>query len=61
MQADYARHLAFVEVATNGIANIGFERRHVVGFGKDRLAECARCVAAFGRFLNYEDDLRLGC
>ena len=36
MESDDARPLAFVvEVATNGIADVLFERGEVVGFGED--------------------------
>ena len=46
-----------IKVAMYRVAQFRLQGLEVVRFGEDGSTERARYIAAFGRFLDYEDDL----
>lgn len=57
MEADQPRRLAFVEVAADGVPNVGVELLEILRFGEDGLAQRPCGVSTFGGLFDQEDQL----
>jgi hypothetical protein len=57
MQANYARPVSVLEVATDRVLNHRTQLFDSVGLRENRMAEAARLETAFRRFFDGEDNL----